>query len=156
MESAFGDPEAIAKAIGPAAKVVVTVGPAEKSPSAAAAAASAVTTDDALQVVRAAELAGVGHVAVVYDAGTGGVAAGGASTYNVLDGITSFFTNLFAQSQPLTLGEFLSKVAETDVSYTLIKASLTDDYAAEGSYGLVVSQEGTTPTGTTAGYKVRN
>nr|CAD1839688.1 unnamed protein product [Ananas comosus var. bracteatus] len=36
----------------------------------------------------------------------------------------------------------------------LIKASLTDDYAAEGSYGLVVSQEGTTPTGTTARYKV--
>ncbi|XP_020103656.1 protein plastid transcriptionally active 16, chloroplastic-like [Ananas comosus] len=154
VESAFGDPEAIAKAIGPAAKVVVTVGPAEKSPSAAAAAASAVTTDDALQVVRAAELAGVGHVAVVYDAGTGGVAAGGASTYNVLDGITSFFANLFAQSQPLTLGEFLSKVAETDVSYTLIKASLTDDYAAEGSYGLVVSQEGSTPAGTTARYKV--
>nr|CAD1833603.1 unnamed protein product [Ananas comosus var. bracteatus] len=103
--------------------------------------------------VRAAELAGVGHVAVVYDAGTGGVAAGGASTYNVLDGITSFFANLFAQSQPLTLG-VPQQGAETDVSYTLIKASLTDDYAAEGSYGLVVSQEGSTPAGTTARYKV--
>ncbi|XP_010920513.1 protein PLASTID TRANSCRIPTIONALLY ACTIVE 16, chloroplastic isoform X2 [Elaeis guineensis] len=134
VESTFDEAESIAKAIGPAAKVVVTIGPAEKGPSAT------VTTNDALQVVRAAQLAGVGHVAVVYDSGTG---ISGPSTYNVLDGITSFFSNLFDRSQPLTLGEFLSKVVETDVSYTLIKTCLTEDYATESSYPLVVSKEGT-------------
>ncbi|XP_072985064.1 protein PLASTID TRANSCRIPTIONALLY ACTIVE 16, chloroplastic [Typha latifolia] len=139
VESSNGEPEAIAKAIGPATKVVVTIGPAEKGPTAE------VTTDDALQIVRAAELAGVGHVAVVYDAGYGG------STYNVLDGITSFFNNLFARSQQLTLTEFLSKVVETEVSYTLIKTSLSEDYSEESSYGLVVSEEGST-LGTQAEY----
>lgn len=134
MESTFEEAESIAKAIGPAAKVVVTIGPAEKGPSAE------VTTDDALQVVRGAQLAGVGHVAVVYDSATG---ISGPSTYNVLDGITSFFANLFDRSQPLTLEEFLSKVVETDVSYTLIKTCLTEDYATESSYALVVSKEGT-------------
>ncbi|XP_026663725.1 protein PLASTID TRANSCRIPTIONALLY ACTIVE 16, chloroplastic [Phoenix dactylifera] len=134
VESTFEEPEPIAKAIGPATKVVVTIGPAEKGPSAE------VTTNDALQVVRAAQVAGVGHVAVVYDSATG---ISGPSTYDVLDGITSFFSNLFARSQQLTLGEFLSKVAETDVSYTLIKTCLTEDYAAESSHALVVSKEGT-------------
>ncbi|EHA8590272.1 protein PLASTID TRANSCRIPTIONALLY ACTIVE 16, chloroplastic [Cocos nucifera] len=136
VESTFEESESIAKAIGPATKVVVTIGPAEKGP------AAEVTTNDALQVVRAAQLAGVGHVAVVYDSGTG---ISGPSTYNVLDGITTFFSNLFDRSQPLTLGEFLSKVVETDVSYTLIKTCLTEDYATESSYPLVVSKEGTTP-----------
>ncbi|CAL9057472.1 unnamed protein product [Musa banksii] len=145
VESSFSDAESIAKAIGLATKVVVTVGAAENGPSAE------VTTDDALEVVRAAQLAGVGHVAVVYNSGPGGFS--GQSTYNVLDGISSFFSNLFARSQPLTLGEFLSKVAELDVSYTLIKAAFTEDYSDESSYGLVVSEEGST-TGTASEFKV--
>lgn len=90
-----------------------------------------------MQVIQAAELAGVGHVAVVYD---GSVIT---STYNVLDGITTFFNNLFSRSQPLTIQEFLQKIIETNVSYTLIKTSLTEDFAPESSYNVVVSAEGT-------------
>ncbi|KAJ8457837.1 hypothetical protein OPV22_030763 [Ensete ventricosum] len=145
VESSFSDAESIAKAIGLATKVVVTVGAAENGPSAE------VTTDDALEVVRAAQLAGVDHVAVVYNSGPVGFS--GQSSYNVLDGISSFFSNLFARSQPLTLGEFLSKVAELDVSYTLIKAAFTEDYSDESSYGLVVSEEGST-AGTASEFKV--
>jgi hypothetical protein len=129
VESGFSDPEAIAKAIGPAAKVVVTV--SQQGPE-----GGAVTTDDALRVVQAADLASVAHVVVVYDEGFGG----GGSTYNVLDGFTSFFSNLF--SQTLSLNEFLAKVTETDVKYTLVKASLTDDYSPENSYPLVLAKEG--------------
>jgi len=137
VESDFVDPEAIAKAIGPAAKVVVTVGPGEKGPE-----AGGVTTDDALRVVQAADLASAAHVVVVYDEGASGGLGGGGSTYNVLDGFTSFFSNLFARVQTLTLSQFLAKVVETDVSYTLVKASLTDDYSPESSYPLVLSKEG--------------
>lgn len=96
-----------------------------------------VTTSDALQVIEAAQLAKVGHVAIVYDDSTGT-----SSTYNVLDGITSFFNNLFAKSQPLTITEFLQSVVKTDVSYTLIKTKLTEDFSPESSYNLVVSAEG--------------
>ena len=139
----FNDPEAIAKSIGPAAKVVVTVGPAEKGPE-----GGGVTTDDALRVVQAADLASVAHVVVVYDvegaSGLGG--GGGGSTYNVLDGFTSFFSNLFSRVQTLTLSQFLAKVVETDVRYTLLKASLTDDYTPENSYALVLAKEGVSPS----------
>lgn len=139
VESTFDDPESIAKAIGPATKVVVTIGPGENGP------AANVTTDDALQIIQAAQLAGVSHVAVVYDS-SGTTFSGPSSTYNVLDGITSFFSNfssLFTRSQPLGISKFLLKVVETDVSYTLIKAALTEDYSDENSHGIVVSKEGT-------------
>lgn len=136
----FDDPEAIAKSIGPAAKVVVTVGPAEKGPE-----GGGVTTDDALRVVQAADLASVAHVVVVYDEGASGL-GGGGSTYNVLDGFTSFFSNLFSRVQTLTLSQFLAKVVETDVRYTLVKASLTDDYTPENSYALVLAKEGVSPS----------
>ncbi|XP_030537611.1 protein PLASTID TRANSCRIPTIONALLY ACTIVE 16, chloroplastic [Rhodamnia argentea] len=129
VESTFQGTESIAKAIGNASKVVVTIGPAEYGPT------TEVTTSDALQVIQAAKLAGVGHVAIVYDANA-------ASTYNVLDGISSFFNNLFSRSQPLTMPEFLQKLAEVDVSYTLIKTSLTEDYTPESSYSIVVAAEG--------------
>jgi len=139
----FDDPEAIAKSIGPAAKVVVTVGPAEKGPE-----GGGVTTDDALRVLQAADLASVAHVVVVYDvegaSGLGG--GGGGSTYNVLDGFTSFFSNLFSRVQTLTLSQFLAKVVETDVRYTLLKASFTDDYTPENSYALVLAKEGVSPS----------
>ena len=131
VESNFQDAESIAKAIGNASKVVVTIGPGENGPS------SAVSTSDALQVIQAAQLAGVGHVAIVYDGNPAG-----SSTYNVLDGITSFFNNFFSQSQPLSLPEFLQKVIQTDVSYTFLKTALTEDYSAESSYNIVVSAEG--------------
>ncbi|KAL0435011.1 UNVERIFIED_CONTAM: protein PLASTID TRANSCRIPTIONALLY ACTIVE 16, chloroplastic [Sesamum radiatum] len=131
VDSSYEDAESIAKAIGNASKVVVTIGPAENGPSAE------VTTSDALQVIEAAQLANVGHVAIVYD-GSSAI----SSTYNVLDGISSFFNNLFSRSQPLTIAEFLQKVVETDVSYTLIKTSLTEDFSPESSYNLVVTAEG--------------
>ncbi|KAF8395160.1 hypothetical protein HHK36_019101 [Tetracentron sinense] len=135
VESTFQDSESIAKAIGNASKVVVTIGPAENGPTAE------VTTSDALQVILAAQLAGVSHVAIVYD---GRSSTSPQSTYNVLDGISFFFNNLFSRSQPLTLTEFLDKVVETDVSYTLIKTSLTEDFSPESSYNVVVSAEGST------------
>ncbi|CAL5002860.1 unnamed protein product [Urochloa decumbens] len=142
VESGFDNPEVIAKSIGPAAKVVVTVGPAEKGPE-----GGGVTTDEALRVVQAADLASAAHVVVVYDEGASG---GGGSTYNVLDGFTSFFNNLFSRVQTLTLSQFLAKVVETNVSYTLVKASLTDDYSPESSYALVLAKEGASPSTTSS------
>lgn len=136
VESAYSEPEAIAKAIGPATKVVVTIGPAEKG------ATTEVTTDEALQVVRAAELAAATHIVVVYDASS---SVTNGSTYNVIDGITSFFDNIssmFAQSQPLTIEEFLEKLVESDIRYTVIKTALTEDYSPQSKHGLVVSSEG--------------
>ncbi|KAF7823685.1 protein PLASTID TRANSCRIPTIONALLY ACTIVE 16, chloroplastic [Senna tora] len=133
VESSFElGAESIAKAIGNASKVVVTIGPTENGPT------SVVSTLDAVQVVQAAQLAGVGHMAIIYD---GNISAA-ASTYNVLDGISSFFNNLFSRSQPMTIQEFLQKVIETDVSYTFIKTSLTDDFSPESSYNVVVLGEG--------------
>ncbi|CAA0838103.1 plastid transcriptionally active 16 [Striga hermonthica] len=144
VSSDFEDAESIAKAIGNASKVVVTIGPSENGPTAE------VTASDALQVVRAAQLAKVGHVAVIYDSSSGPV-----STYNVLDGISSFFNNLFARSQPLTVAEFLQELVKIDVSYTLFKTKLTDDFALEGSYNVVVSAEGGAPASAAANdYKV--
>lgn len=93
------------------------------------------TASDALQVIQAADLAGVGHVAIVCDGSS-------IATNNVLDGISSFFNNLFSRSQPLTIAEFIQGLVETDISYTLIKAKLTEDYLLESSYNVVVSAEG--------------
>lgn len=111
--------------------MVVTIGTGENGPS------DEVSIGDALVVIEAAQLAKVGHVAIVYDE-----SSGASSTYNVLDGITSFFNNLFAKSQPLTIAEFLQAVVKTDVGYTLLKAKLTEDFSPESSYNLVVSAEG--------------
>ncbi|KAK4779785.1 hypothetical protein SAY87_015891 [Trapa incisa] len=141
VESAFEDAESIAKAIGNASKVVVTIGPAEYG------AAAEVTTSDALRVVEAAKLASVGHVAIIYDSSAGG------STYNVLDGISSFFNNLFSRDQPLTFAEFLQKVVEVDIGYTLIKTKLTEDYSEESEYGLTVAAESSSG-GSANDYKV--
>ncbi|KAG7949670.1 hypothetical protein I3843_13G075600 [Carya illinoinensis] len=130
VQSTFQDAESIAKAIGNASKVVVTIGSAENGPT------SEVSTLDALQVIQAAQLAGVSHVAIIYDE-----SPGGASTYNVLDGISTFFNNFFSRSQPLSVPEFLQKVIETDVSYTFMKTSLTEDFLPESSYNVVVAAE---------------
>ncbi|KDP42209.1 hypothetical protein JCGZ_02939 [Jatropha curcas] len=143
VESSFEDAQSIAKAIGNASKVVVTIGPAENGPN------SEVSASDALQVIQGAQLSGVGHVAIIYNGNTAN-----SSTYNVLDGITSFFNNLFSQSQPLSIPEFLQKVIETDVSYTFIKTSLTEDFSPERSYNVVVSAEGSTTSAGSDDYKV--
>jgi hypothetical protein len=147
VESDFDDTEAIAKSIGPAAKVVITVGLAEKGPE-----GGVVSTDDALRVVQAADLAGVAHVVVVYDVGAAGFS--GASANSVLDGFTSFFSNLFSRVQTMPVSEFLSKVVETDVNYTVVKASLTDDYNPESSYGLVLAKEDSSTASSTETGKV--
>ncbi|XP_075503887.1 protein PLASTID TRANSCRIPTIONALLY ACTIVE 16, chloroplastic [Primulina tabacum] len=131
VDSTFQDAESIAKAIGNASKVVVTIGPAENGPT------SEVTVSDAIQVIQASQLANVGHVTIIYD-GTPSV----ASTYNVLDGITSFFSNIFSRTQPPTVVELLQKLVETDFSYTLIKTKLTEDFSPERSYNVVVLAEG--------------
>lgn len=134
VESMFNDAESIAKAIGNASKVVVTIGSSENGPN------KEVTTSDALQVVEAAQLAGVGHLAIIYDNSPV------PTTNNVLDGISSFFNNLFSQSQPLTVTEFLEKVIQTDVRYTFIRTTLTEDFSAESSYNVVVAAEGSAGT----------
>lgn len=131
VESSFQDAESIAKAIGNASKVVVTIGAGENGPT------SEVTTSDALQVIQAAQLAGVGHVAIVYDGN-----ASNSSTNNVLDGLSSFFNNLFSRSQALSVVELLQKIVETDVSYTFIKANLVEDFEPERAYNVVVRAEG--------------
>ncbi|KAF3788191.1 hypothetical protein EJ110_NYTH21330 [Nymphaea thermarum] len=120
VESAFENPESIAKAIGNATKAVVTVGPGENGPS------TAVTALDALK-----------HVVLIYD-----VAATPVSTYNVQDGLSSFFSNIFSFNQELSLPELPAKVAETETGYTLIKANLADDYSPESSYSVVIRPEG--------------
>ncbi|MCL7049870.1 hypothetical protein MKW94_000979 [Papaver nudicaule] len=130
--SSFSDAESIAKAIGNAAKVVVTVGSAENGPN------SEVTLEDAVLVVEASQLAGANHVAIIYD-GT----SGGTSSNNVLNGISSFFNNIFSRRQSLTVAEFLEKLVQTDVNYTIIKAKLTEDYSVESSYNVVMLNEAT-------------
>lgn len=130
VESTFDDSESIAKAIGNASKVVVTIGPGEDGPT------QGVTISDALRVIEAADLAGVGHLAIIYDGNPST-----ASTYNVLDGISLFFNNLFSRSQ-LSVQQLLQKVIQTNVSYTFIKTSLTDDFSPESAYNVVISAEG--------------
>ncbi|XP_073143903.1 protein PLASTID TRANSCRIPTIONALLY ACTIVE 16, chloroplastic [Henckelia pumila] len=131
VDSTFEDAESIAKAIGNASKVVVTIGPGENGPT------SEVTVSDAIQVIQAAQLANVGHVTIICD-GSPSV----TSTFNVLDGITTFFSNIFSRTQPLTIVELLQKVVETDFSYTIIKTKLTEDFSPEKSYNVVVSAQG--------------
>lgn len=134
VESTFQDPEAIAKAIGNATKAVVTIGPGQNGPT------TELTATEALQFIQGAQLAGVSHITIIYD----GAPPDFTSTNNVLDGISSFFNNLFAKSQLLTLKEFIDGLITTDINYTLIKTKLTDDYASESSYNFVVTAEGIT------------
>ncbi|KAF5195788.1 Plastid transcriptionally active 16 protein [Thalictrum thalictroides] len=132
IESTYESAESIAKAMGNASKAVVTISPTENGP------AKEVTTADALQVIQASNLAGIGHVAIIYDQNSAS-----AIYNNVLGGISSFFSNIFAsKSQPLTIDELLQKLVETTVNYTLIKTNLTEDFSEESSYNVVVSAEG--------------
>nr|GEV39725.1 hypothetical protein [Tanacetum cinerariifolium] len=134
VESTFQDPEAIAKAIGNATKAVITIGSGENGPT------EEVTTFEGLQFIQGAQLAGVSHVTIIYDTAPPSF----TSTNNVLDGISTFFNNLFSKSQPLPFKDFLDGLIETDLKYTLIKTKLTDDFASEGSYNFVMTAEGIT------------
>ncbi|KAJ0501677.1 putative NAD(P)-binding domain, NAD(P)-binding domain superfamily [Helianthus annuus] len=134
VESTFQDPEAIAKAIGNAAKAVVTIAPSENGPT------TEVTTSEALQLIQGAQLAGVSHVIIIYETSPPSF----TSTNNVLDGISMFFNNLFSKTQPLTFKEFVDGLIATDVKYTLIKTNMSDDDGYESSYNFVVSAEGIT------------
>ncbi|CAM8909941.1 unnamed protein product [Rhodiola kirilowii] len=134
VETSFNDAVSIAKAIGNASKVVVTIGPSENGPT------TGVSTVEALQVVEASQLAGVSHVAVVYNDGAPSAATNSA----FFNGISNFFSNIFVKSQPLSIGDFLERVVQTDVKFTLIKTRLTEDYAIERSYNVVVAAEGFT------------
>uniref|UniRef100_A0A7N0UIT6 NAD(P)-binding domain-containing protein n=1 Tax=Kalanchoe fedtschenkoi TaxID=63787 RepID=A0A7N0UIT6_KALFE len=132
VESSFNDAVSIAKAIGNAGKVVVTIGPSENGPSAD------ISTADALQVIEASQLAGVGHVAVIYNDGAPSASANGP----LLAGISNFFSNIFSKSRSLSIGDFMERVVRTDVKFTLIKTRLAEDYAVERGYNVVVAAEG--------------
>ncbi|XP_074290374.1 protein PLASTID TRANSCRIPTIONALLY ACTIVE 16, chloroplastic [Silene latifolia] len=132
VESLFEDAESIAKAMGNASKVVVTIGSAENGP------AKKVTTSDALQVVEAAQLAGVRHMAIIYDDSAGAP----TSPSSVLEGISSFFNNIFSKSKPLSVTELIEKVVQTDVKFTFIKTALTEEFSPESTYNVVVAAEG--------------
>jgi len=134
VEFDFKNVDSVAKAIGNASKVVVTVGPVEDGPR------GQVSVDDALRVLEAAQVANVNHVVAVYEPGTGRIADG------PLAGITSFFSLLFSSR----IGgrkndtDLLDSLAETDLSYTFIRAPATegvDDYSPSTS-NLVVAAEG--------------
>ena len=120
------DIESTAKAIGNASKAVVSIGPTEDGPS------SKVTTTDALNVIEAARLANVNHVVVVYE-------SDGESS-NILDGISSFFGNLFRKSE-ISLAELIDRIVEMGLSYKILKASSIDDFISEKDYNLVLKAE---------------
>ncbi|KAG6550430.1 hypothetical protein Mapa_008393 [Marchantia paleacea] len=134
VEFDFKNVTSIAKALGNAGKVVVTVGPTEDGPR------SKVTTDDALRVLEAAALSNTAHFVLVSDPGQGPAADNG----NPLAGISSFFSNLFNKNTEASETEVVDKIVESGLTYTIIRAGSTDgvdDYAPDGG-NLVVEAEG--------------
>ncbi|KAH9324880.1 hypothetical protein KI387_005058, partial [Taxus chinensis] len=127
VEFDFKDAESTAKAIGNASKAVVSIGPTEDGPS------SEVTTNDASCIIEAAKLANVKHVVIVYE-------CDGTSS-NFLDGISSFFTNIFGKSE-ISLARLVDKAVELDLSYTILKASSVDDFASKNDNNIVLKTEG--------------
>ena len=134
VEFDFKNVDSVAKAIGNASKVVVTVGPVEDGPR------GQVSVDDALKVVEAAQLANVNHFVAVYESGAGGVADG------PLAGISSFFSNLFSGRAGGAKDDtyLLDRLVETDLKYTFVRTPSTegvDDYSPSTS-NLVIAAEG--------------
>ncbi|KAJ7567066.1 hypothetical protein O6H91_02G131000 [Diphasiastrum complanatum] len=132
VEFDFKDVESIAKAVGNAGKVVVTVGPTEDGPQAK------VTASDALRVVEAAKLANIGHLVVVSVAGTGIVDNGPFA------GITAFFGNLLSRGSEASTEDLINGIVESDLTFTFIRTSSTeaiDDFSPE-SDNLVLLTEG--------------
>ncbi|KAI5064685.1 hypothetical protein GOP47_0019380 [Adiantum capillus-veneris] len=134
VEFDFKSVESIAKAIGGAAKVVVTIGPSEDGPR------SKVSFEDASNVVEAAKLANIANLVVVYEPGAG------AGDENPLAGLASFFTELFSKPVAVSISDLLNQIVDSDMSYTLLKSSLTDgvDDVSPDTPNIVVRKEGTT------------
>ncbi|BBN20102.1 hypothetical protein MPTK1_8g16460 [Marchantia polymorpha subsp. ruderalis] len=134
VEFDFKNVSSIAKALGNAGKVVVTIGPTEDGPR------SKVTTDDALRVLEAAALSNAAHFVLVSDPGQGPASDNG----NPLAGISFFFSNLFKKNTEPSETEVVDKIVESGLTYTIIRAGSTDgidDYAPDGG-NLVVEAEG--------------
>ncbi|KAG0604947.1 hypothetical protein M758_9G021200 [Ceratodon purpureus] len=134
VEFDFKNVDSVAKAIGNASKVVVTVGPGEDGPR------GQVSVDDALKVLEAAQMANVNHFVAVYESGAGSVADG------PLAGISSFFSNLFSRGAGGAKDDtyLLDSLVETDLKYTFIRTPSTegvDDYSSSTS-NLVIAAEG--------------
>lgn len=134
VEFDFKDVESIAKAVGSAAKVVLTIGPTEDGPK------SKVSFEDASNVVEAAKLANVANLVVVYEPGVGA-----GADENPLSGLTSFFSELFSKPVAVSLSELVNQIADSDVSYTLIKTTLTDgvDDVSPAPQNIELCKEGT-------------
>lgn len=133
VEFDFKNVSSIAKALGNAGKVVVTVGPTEDGPL------GKVTRDDALRVLEAATLSNAGHFVLVTEPGTGVSADDGP-----LAGLAALFGNLFSKGAEISESGLVDKLLETNLPYTFIKAASTDgvdDYCPEGG-NLVVEAEG--------------
>jgi hypothetical protein len=134
VEFDFKDVDSVARALGNASKVVVTIGPVEDGPR------GQVSVNDALKVLEAAQLANVNHFVAVYESGAGSVADG------PLAGISSFFSNLFNRGAGGAKNDtdLLDSLVETDLKYTFIRTPSTegiDDYSPSTS-NLVIAAEG--------------
>ncbi|KAH7352544.1 hypothetical protein KP509_19G051100 [Ceratopteris richardii] len=132
VEFDFKGVESIAKAIGSAAKVVVTIGASEDGPK------SKVSFEDASNVVEAAKLANIANLVVVYEPGTG------AGDENPLFGLASFFSDIFSKPVAVSIKELLDQIVDSDLCYTLVKTSLTDgmDDASSALQNIVLAKEG--------------
>ncbi|KAL3678697.1 hypothetical protein R1sor_021653 [Riccia sorocarpa] len=123
VEFDFKSVSSIAKAVGNAGKVVVTIGPSEDGPRAK------VSTDDALRVLEAASLSKAAHFVLVSDPGKGVAVDNGP-----LAGITSFFSGLFNKNTEASEAEVIEQIVESGLTYTIVKVGSTDgvdDYAPE-------------------------
>mgnify|MGYP002775850066 FL=1 len=116
VEFDYKNVESIAKAIGAAAQVVVTIGPTEDGPK------SNVSFEDASNVIDAAKLANITNLVVIYEPTGATVGSGDVS----LAGIASFFTGLFNKPVAVSLSEILEKIVDSELSYTLVKTALTE------------------------------
>jgi hypothetical protein len=133
VEFDFKNVSSIAKALGNAGKVVVTVGPTEDGPL------GKVTRDDAARVLEAATLSNAAHFVLVTEPGTGVSADNGP-----LARLFGLFSKVFSKGSELSDSDLVDKIVETSLPYTIIKAASTDgvdDYAPE-SGNLVVEAEG--------------
>jgi hypothetical protein len=135
VEFDFKDVNSIAKALGNASKVVVTIGPAEDGPR------SKVTVEDALRVLEAAQVANAGHFIVVSEPG--------AKNDGPLAGISAFFSSLFSGGSVAQDAYLIDSVVESDLTFTVIKTGSTEgvDDASQDTSNLVVSAEGASDTG---------
>ncbi|MCO5565100.1 hypothetical protein L7F22_018771 [Adiantum nelumboides] len=133
VEFDFKSVESIAKAIGGAAKVVVTIGPSEDGPK------SMVSFVDAANVVEAAKLANISNLVVVYEPGTS------AGDDNPFTGLASFFTELFSKPVAVLISDLLNQIVDSDMGYTFLKTSLTDgiDDLSPATQNIVLRKEGT-------------